>query len=113
MILAVKVFIPISSHVRKLKMTDSAENADPKTVRNLFQIVLPFINKNFIAAPLNDFNLLATIIIDQIRWFFRRKRKNIEIYIRCEDSIGNPPEKKLLRSTIELIYKNTAEDSSK
>ena len=31
MTLAVKVFIPISSHVRKLKMTDSAENADPKS----------------------------------------------------------------------------------
>ncbi len=75
MTLAVKVFIPISSHVRKLKMTDSAENADPKTVRNLFQIVLPFINKNFITVPLNDFNLLATIIIDPIRCFFRRKKE--------------------------------------
>lgn len=78
MILAVKVFIPISSHVRKLKMTDSAENADPKTVRNLFQIVLPFINKNFIAAPLNDFNLLATIIIDQIRCFSGEKGKTLK-----------------------------------
>ena len=75
MTLAVKVFIPISSHVRKLKMTDSAENADPKTVRNLFQIVLPFINKNFLPVPLNDFNLLATIIIDPIRCFFRRKKE--------------------------------------
>lgn len=75
MTLAVKVFIPISSHVRKLKMTDSAENTDPKTVRNLFQIVLPFINKNFITVPLNDFNLLATIIIDPIRCFFRRKKE--------------------------------------